>query len=41
MKPSRFVDEVRKSDVSRLLQERNAVRLKEELGTEPSVYYLL
>jgi len=29
------------SDVSRLLQERNAVRLKEELGTEPSVYYLL
>jgi molybdopterin-containing oxidoreductase family iron-sulfur binding subunit len=31
----------RESEVSRLLRERNAVRLKEELGTEPSVYYLL
>ena len=29
------------SEVSRLLRERNAIRLKEELGTEPSVYYLL
>jgi molybdopterin-containing oxidoreductase family iron-sulfur binding subunit len=29
------------SDVSRLLRERQAVRLKEELGTEPNVYYLL
>ena len=29
------------SEVSRLLQERQAVRLKEELGTEPNVYYLL
>ena len=29
------------SEVSVLLRERNAVRLKEELGTEPSVYYLL
>lgn len=29
------------SDVSRLLSERQAVRLKEELGTEPNVYYLL
>ena len=28
------------SDVSILLRERNAIRLKEELGTEPSVYYL-
>ena len=27
--------------VSQLLQERPAVRLKEELGTEPSVFYLL
>lgn len=30
-----------KSDVSRLLRERQAIRLKEELGTEPNVYYLL
>jgi molybdopterin-containing oxidoreductase family iron-sulfur binding subunit len=29
------------SDVSRLLRERPAVRLKEELGTEPNVHYLL
>lgn len=29
------------SDVSRLLRERQAVRLKEELGTEPNVYYVL
>ncbi len=29
------------SDVSRLLRERRAMRLKEELGTEPNVYYLL
>jgi molybdopterin-containing oxidoreductase family iron-sulfur binding subunit len=29
------------SEVSRLLLERQAVRLKEELGTEPNVYYLL
>ena len=29
------------SDVSRLLRERVAIRLKEELGTEPNVYYLL
>ena len=29
------------SEVSVLLRERNAVRLKEELGTKPSVYYLL
>ena len=29
------------SEVSRLLRERQAVRLKEELGTEPNVYYLL
>jgi molybdopterin-containing oxidoreductase family iron-sulfur binding subunit len=29
------------SQVSRLLRERNAIRLKEELGTEPNVYYLL
>src|SRR5579859_6711206 len=29
------------SDVSRLLRERPAVRLKEELGTQPNVYYLL
>ncbi len=31
----------RESDVSRLLQERQAIRLKEELGTNPNVYYLL
>ncbi|MEX0665161.1 MAG: 4Fe-4S dicluster domain-containing protein [Acidimicrobiia bacterium] len=30
-----------KSDVSQLLAERQAIRLKEELGTEPNVYYLL
>jgi molybdopterin-containing oxidoreductase family iron-sulfur binding subunit len=29
------------SDVSRLLRERQTVRLKEELGTEPNVYYVL
>ncbi len=29
------------SEVSRQLRERPAVRLKEELGTEPNVYYLL
>jgi len=29
------------SEVSRLLKERQAIRLKEELGTEPNVYYLL
>jgi molybdopterin-containing oxidoreductase family iron-sulfur binding subunit len=29
------------SEVSRLLRERQAVRLKEELGTNPNVYYLL
>ena len=29
------------SEVSRLLRERPAVRLKEELGTQPNVYYLL
>lgn len=29
------------SDVSRLLRERPAIRLKEELGTNPNVYYLL
>ena len=29
------------SEVSRLLRERNAIRLKEELGTEPNVWYLL
>jgi molybdopterin-containing oxidoreductase family iron-sulfur binding subunit len=29
------------SEVSRLLAERQGVRLKEELGTEPNVYYLL
>lgn len=29
------------SEVSRLLGERQAIRLKEELGTEPNVYYLL
>ncbi|MBI3688335.1 MAG: 4Fe-4S dicluster domain-containing protein [Actinobacteria bacterium] len=30
----------RDSEVSQLLRERQAVRLKEELGTEPNVYYL-
>ena len=29
------------SDISRLLRERQAIRLKEELGTQPNVYYLL
>jgi molybdopterin-containing oxidoreductase family iron-sulfur binding subunit len=29
------------SDVSRLLRERQAIRLKEELGAEPNVYYLI
>jgi molybdopterin-containing oxidoreductase family iron-sulfur binding subunit len=29
------------SEVSNLLKERQAVRLKEELGTQPNVYYLL
>jgi Fe-S-cluster-containing dehydrogenase component len=29
------------SEVSRLLRERQAIRLKEELGTEPNVWYLL
>lgn len=29
------------SEVSRLIRERAPVRLKEELGTEPNVYYLL
>jgi molybdopterin-containing oxidoreductase family iron-sulfur binding subunit len=29
------------SDVSRLLAARQAIRLKEELGTQPNVYYLL
>ena len=29
------------SEVSRLIRERQAIRLKEELGTEPNVYYLL
>ena len=29
------------SEVSRLLRERNAIRLKEDLGTEPNVCYLL
>jgi molybdopterin-containing oxidoreductase family iron-sulfur binding subunit len=29
------------SEVSRLLRERPAIRLKEELGNEPNVYYLL
>jgi Fe-S-cluster-containing dehydrogenase component len=29
------------SEVSKLLRERQAIRLKEELGTEPNVYYLL
>ncbi|GIW13283.1 MAG: 4Fe-4S ferredoxin [Tepidiforma sp.] len=29
------------SEVSQLLKERQAIRLKEELGTEPNVYYLL
>lgn len=31
----------RSSEVSVLLRERQAIRLKEELGTEPNVYYLL
>ena len=29
------------SEVARLLRERQAIRLKEELGTNPNVYYLL
>lgn len=29
------------SEVSRLIRERQPIRLKEELGTEPNVYYLL
>ena len=29
------------SEVSRLLKTRNGIRLKEELGTEPNVYYLV
>lgn len=29
------------SEVSRILRERKAIRMKEELGTEPNVYYLL
>ena len=29
------------SEVSRLLRERTPIRLKEELGTEPNVWYLL
>ena len=29
------------SDVSRLLNERSAIRLKENLGTDPNVYYLM
>jgi molybdopterin-containing oxidoreductase family iron-sulfur binding subunit len=29
------------SEVSRLLAERQAIRLKEELGTNPNVYYLI
>jgi molybdopterin-containing oxidoreductase family iron-sulfur binding subunit len=29
------------AEVSRLLRERQAIRLKEELGTNPNVYYLL
>lgn len=29
------------SEVNRLLSERQAIRLKEELGTEPNVYYLI
>lgn len=29
------------SEVSRLIRERQPVRLKEELGTQPNVYYLL
>jgi len=29
------------SEVATILRERNAIRIKEELGTEPSVYYLL
>jgi molybdopterin-containing oxidoreductase family iron-sulfur binding subunit len=31
----------RESDVSRLMRERQSIRLKDELGTEPNVYYLL
>lgn len=31
----------RESEVSLLLRERNAIRLKEELGTNPNVHYLL
>lgn len=34
-----FMD--RESEVSRLLRERQAIVLKEDLGTKPSVYYLL
>ena len=33
------LDEPR-SEVSRLVRERQALRLKEELGTKPKVYYL-
>lgn len=29
------------TEVSRLLRERQAIRLKEEIGTQPNVYYLL
>lgn len=29
------------SEVSRLITDRQAIRLKEELGTEPNVYYLI
>ena len=29
------------SEAATILRERNAVRIKEELGTEPSVYYLI
>jgi molybdopterin-containing oxidoreductase family iron-sulfur binding subunit len=31
----------RDSEVSRLIRERQGVRAKEELGTEPNVIYLL
>ncbi len=31
----------RGSEVSRLLRERQVIRLKEDLGTEPNVYYML
>jgi Fe-S-cluster-containing dehydrogenase component len=34
-----FMD--RESEVSRLLRERSAIRLKEEMGNEPNVFYLL